>query len=317
MNSNFMKITGSGAIAISHDFLPGDSLHKAALRESSATYAVVRGKVGSTETAINVTINSAARGNYVENQAVKLADLGTTASIPSGYSELNYVHSEGRYCNVTPSGRGQHSTTYYELPFVDTGIIINSSYKYSVLMQMRSNTSAVNQMGLAYTNNYGFCQCGRDNSSRLVSAYTNQSLSTNTALYKTPTDANWHEYFMKYGRQSIDTTIKSYSYSGNMPRGSSGAVLSFYIGARAYNWGPTSPTSYYTNINNDFGLVVIWDSSGQCVKFYVPCVRDSDRVAGFYELVNNVFTPSNKSSYPFVAGRTVSKNTYLLGSLIY
>ena len=319
MESNFLKIGETGQIAIGHDLIPGDTYHKAIVRGSSPNIGVISYDITGTLTTVNTNIGNQYAGIYTENQAIQLEHMNSfTYQLSSSYTELEYVNSSGRYVNVRPSGTASHTTQYYELPFIDTGLTPVSGSKYSFYVQMRSNTSSSNSIGCAYSSNYGWCVCGREYDTNLRSIYANSSISDTNALFITPVDSNWHEYFMKFGRQSVDGTNKSYSFSGNFPRSGS-ASLNFYIGAMAYNWGPSSPTNYFENVNNDFGLIVAWDPSNfnEVTRFYVPCKRNSDNAVGFYEFVNGEFKPSDKSAYPFTTGPTLAtKNKYILADLI-
>jgi hypothetical protein len=200
------------------------------------------------------------------NPTVMTYDPHKIGRLPYGYTEVEYIQNQ--------------TSAYINTGFVNT---LNTEFEMDFQLvdgvaQDRKEIGAGGKFGLAQDNGYW----------RIVDyVWYKTSMLIDTDRHTVSTDA---------GKTYMDETQIADRYSNK--RAATQPMLIFAV-------------SNQDNANPDgnCALMKMYSckiyESGTLVRDYVPCTRDSDSVAGAYDIVNDVFYESANSGYNFVAGPTV------------
>jgi hypothetical protein len=197
--------------------------------------------------------------------------------VPEGYTRVEYVESNGNQ-------------------YIDTGIVPGSDTKVEFDYALTS---------LDYQSENGWGSSG-DQESFLWQFWPNSknmgvSVSDNwTQIHVTTVgDLNRHKLILQSGSQIVDGEVVGTDTISNTAT----TEQTMYIGAMHVEWD-SSPANYaYQKVYS----AKIWNGS-TLVRDYIPCVRNSDNIAGYYDTVSGIFIPS-ASSTDLIAGSTFEKIT--------
>lgn len=190
--------------------------------------------------------------------------------LPTGYTELQYVSTDS-HANIDTGVAGAEDLEVY-IKFSCSSFVQYGAIYGNYVNENRKCNRAI----FATTNSTLYVAGGR-NLATLVSGFT---------LNDT------HELSVQSTRAVLDgveTTISASTQSSNttnicLGNLKVGSVSFQNIGLKIY----------------DFKI----RKAGSVVKHYIPCVRDLDSVAGFYDLVADAFVPSSTGT-DFTAGPTL------------
>lgn len=196
--------------------------------------------------------------------------------LPQGYTEVEYVENQSQ-------------------AYVDTGFKPNQDTRITCEMQCVTSTNSVLHFGTG----------GWDKVDGMWLTYETGVNGTLHIAWLGKTV--WSTY------SSVHGDYNRHTYDWNKNNIYKDGVL---VASNTYgNYNCSDNLAIFTIIQNGisfesslkmFGRVYwfkIYDN-GTLVRDLVPCTRDSDDTAGFYDLVNDTFL-SSASSYPLVAGNPV------------
>lgn len=222
-------------------------------------------------------------GNLLINDDDKLevgyVTLTSEASLPKGYTQVDYIESTGTQ-------------------YLDTRLILMQDN--SIEMKISSNQVASNRMlfgsrSSANSNNIAMVQAQNG----LVLDFNNSSYSTYRLTYNNSINTQYILYVSKDKRIVYDSNknvlAQNTTLCNNTITTPQTATL-FYINPKPSNtWYNASAKIYYCKIWNNDTLV----------RDLIPCYRNSDNEVGMYDLVTNTFL-TNKGTGTFTYGEIVS-----------
>lgn len=203
--------------------------------------------------------------------------------LPNGYTEVEYVE------NINYS-------------YIDTGFKPNQDTRVVLNMQMVTSTSYPRLCGAsAWNATDGIAMAYQQDGGRYC-LHMGWFGSTSWSYYTSYTqDYQAHVYDLN----------KNYIYVDGYLAGSStyyAITAPDNLGIFTYiNNGSPSSSSYWGREHFEGKLfsAKIYDD-GTLIREFIPCTRDSDSLAGLYDIVNNVFYyPPNYQNYPLTAGPIV------------
>lgn len=204
--------------------------------------------------------------------------------LPPGYTQCDYLQTVGAVTRF------------------DTGVAGNNDYlkfDFSIMPLGHGNYS-----GLIMGNHSGedkkcwrFIQSATASANAFNMTLNNRQAGSSPRVTISEIDSIVDKKFvihMEYGTGSVLYNGTKYTITA-VTTTNDVSTANVYIGAN----GPTTSTST-TGITHRFYYFRITDGN-KVIRDYRPCIRKSDNVAGFYDLVNHTFNPSETSTQ-FIAG---------------
>lgn len=197
--------------------------------------------------------------------------------LPQGYTEVEYVENQSQAYVDTGFKPNQDTRILYDAQFVTSTI-------YPTLMGAGA-WNTVNAIRQSYEENY--------NGTLHIKYGANNGWTVYSSVVG---DYNRHTYDFNKNQFYMDNTlIGSTTYTNFQCTDNLGLFYPIEANmATLYEPAFFKGKFYFCQIYDDDILV----------RDFVPCTRDSDGTAGFYDLVNDTFY-SSASSYPLVAGNPV------------
>ena len=195
--------------------------------------------------------------------------------LPVGYTEVEYVQN---------TGTSTINTNFY--PNTNTRVLCE--------MEMITTQTYPKLFGAGTWNvdNSLFIEFGNTLSVHWIGA-----AAVNYSNYPQSFAFAKHEYDLNKGNLYIDDTlVGTKSYSSVVSVSSPFGIFSYINGSTAGNADEHFLGKLYT--------FKIYDD-GTLVREFIPAKRDSDNIAGLYDIVNNVFYTPMETNVPLVAGNPV------------
>ena len=190
-------------------------------------------------------------------------------SFPSGYTKVQYIASD-----TDTNNSGQ---------YIITGVIPNNGIKVECGFEFLVTNPYQTLFGVK-SNRFGF---GNTNSSTNFRAYVEGTGHD----YNTQGIVNYFDIVMDMGGFDLNGHIESWT----PPTSTANSAL--WLFGKSTSSGALDVKSkcriYYCKIYDNNNIL----------RDYIPCVRDSDNVAGLYDMVTKEFYINNGNGY-FVAGPT-------------
>ena len=131
--------------------------------------------------------------------------------------------------------------------------------------------------------------------------YFRLSVHKNYVYYETVSGVKYTVRYTAYTNPltvSVDPSVTRFEYNTD----SSGAIGSYSIYMFAAQLSANTPTRYFTG--RIYSLKLWETNENNVVRTFIPCYRKSDKVAGMYDTVNDVFY-TNAGSGSFTVGPKV------------
>lgn len=247
----------------------------------------------------SVTVTARNQIQYVELKYVR---------VPSGYKEVEYL--EVGECDW-PS-QPYYTAGTEKSPYIDTGMKITSQHEVDIVYMF---TNDVYNCGTVAGNYYDYTFLGEttnDSStnyeSKILYRWCNgvggggSAMKTNTRINVKINDAN--RRIIENG--STLTTLVANDYYNNFE--SSEPIHLFGMNGYVEGGLENSSTSTNSPRHTDGSFVRIYSyavknrTSGTTLLELIPCVRDSDSLAGMYDLVGKKFIAPPTGLDPFIVG---------------
>ncbi len=199
------------------------------------------------------------------------------ATLPAGYTELEYLQTDGN-------------------SWIDTGIKGDMSYKYEIDFQQLDagqyrNWGAFDQSGFSGGPNMSLTYATGFAVRWTVSGSASQVLSNFSSL-----DSNRHHIIIDNGYVTWDGVNKGRS-TGHQDN----YVFGYNLFLGTVNPGGNTPTS---NAKSKYYSYKVWNTSGDLIQDLIPA-KNSSGVVGMYDMVSGQFF-TNAGTGEFIAGLPVS-----------
>ncbi len=210
------------------------------------------------------------------------------ATLPAGYTELEYIQSTGTQ-------------------WIDTGIKGNMSYKYEIDFQQIDssqyrNWGAFNQQSYSGGPNMSFTYTSGFSVRWTVSGNEVQQVDKISAI-----NANRHKIIIDNGNVTWDGVSKGRS-TGHQDN----YQLNYNLFLGTINPGGTTPT---TNAKSKYYSYKVWNTDGNLIQNFIPA-KNSSGVVGMYDTVSgNFFTNAGTGS--FIAGPVVPETPIKIATTAY
>ena len=230
-------------------------------------------------------------GDVVYQKVIDNTTPPSPSGLPSGYTEVEYVQNISG--NTTPT-----STTKNNLAFIDTNFIPTEKTRTVVDLQIIQASKNPRYFGSGKWNSLGYIVSQEwtvgEERARIYCKFGNSSGWIQTDYVPT---LDRHTFDLNNnGKLVIDnvdiTTLPTTSFTCTS---SIGLFTATRTNDTYVDLGETVFAKLYSAKIYEDGILV---------RDFVPCTRDSDGVAGVYDIVNNQFYGSANSK-PLVAGPTV------------
>lgn len=190
------------------------------------------------------------------------------SKLPVGYTELDYVESNGHQ-------------------YIDTGVNADDKLRVVVDMQLvQGGTINQTNMGTIYKNGNTYLRYHSMISNNKFVIYNNTS---NKQLGDSDYNRHIFDYDTPNHIYSLDNVGIEYDF------GEFDTTLSFYLFGRHSNQSSIQYLSYM----KIYSCKMYYE--GELVRDFVPCYRNSDNKVGMYDLVNDVFY-TNPTNTPLIGG---------------
>lgn len=231
------------------------------------------------------TVTGSASVNITPSASYKIR---IRKDLPTGYTLRDYINAGGAACV---------DTNYY--PNANTKIVACYAFNSVTPTQQRIfGNGAGNLIFAEYINGSGAWAWASQNSS---GNWTSTGVTANTSQ---------HIFILDNKYNGVVSDSNS-SYSARVATTHSNtATVPIALGATRLANG-----TFENFANMKMYYYLIYENN-VLIRAWVPCTRDSDSVAGLYDLINSVFYPSSTST-PFTAGNVVSGGFWIPGFLYY
>ncbi len=209
-------------------------------------------------TKVDCVIMAIQQAHLTETEALKLLNDGVNSLVPTGYTNVDYIKSTG-------------------LQYIDTGVKPTASMEFVGQMRLQRPTDSSDNYafgsGSSYSNftglmlsTYPGIHLGLGNNSSLAG-----SIGTLEDWYDFDFDFQYNSKSASLNSNLLNTTKSYDSMTLN--------TENIYLFDRSTRGGKYGVVVYKFQIYSNDVLI----------RDFVPCLRDSDKVAGLYDLVNNEF----------------------------
>lgn len=198
--------------------------------------------------------------------------------VPPWYKKVDFLVSIGQGAHIDTGVSGNDSSLEFDLIFY-----AETQVNYAGIMGNYVNSTTQAWRVILGSNN--------------TSIITNCFRQSGTTLYPNGGTSIGTKLRVHFNESSTTVYDSSGSYS-KTPSGTAGSVNTGNIALGRFTITPNI-TNPNTNRMRIYGCK-IW-SNGQLVRDYIPCIRNSDNLTGFWDRVNKTFT-SSCSSYNFDYG---------------
>ena len=203
--------------------------------------------------------------------------LSTRPLVPDGYTQLQYIESNGtQYINT-----GLQNTSKLQLRMNLTAY--NNDYTLIYGSQKTSSPVVRRSVVLNKSEKRISLSSGSANQTSNVSS-TNDTFATNV----------WHDATMTWSA-TPSLVLDNVEYTSNDASDNASTGLNDYL--FCYNYGGSPNYKMRAKVS----YAKIWDSNNSMVRNFVPAKRDSDSKIGMYDIVNDVFY-SDAAGGNFAAG---------------
>ena len=208
-------------------------------------------------------------------------------NLPTGYTLREYITGNASYIE----------TNYYP----------NSTTKIVACYQFNSVTPV--QQRIFGEGGSDLCYCHYINGGGNW-AWSSQNSDGNWTSTGVVADTNKHVFILdnKFNGVVLDDNSKYSAKMGTTHSNTSSVTLAlggYHNGDGSYSDIANMKIYYYYLYENDI-----------LIRAWIPCTRNSDGVAGLYDLINNIFYPSS-SGTNYTAGPVVSGGVWIPGKLYY
>ena len=209
--------------------------------------------------------------------------------LPAGYTQVEYIHSNRAgaiYTGVTTSGMSHLKTEYEYKPY--KFLMMRHDF-YAIPLGVNSGTTTYGVVSLGCTFYTSSSEYG---SKKIVGIdlYSDYDSSDIFCMFSTPIEtnddnifvSNWYKIEANYGLNTGGSIIKINDQSYSTSR----------LASRSLNKELTI-LNVYPNTENATVLtktIKAWNGdTDELLLEYIPCIRDNDNAAGFYDLVSDSF----------------------------
>lgn len=235
----------------------------------------------STDLSLSGTVVTAPSGYYGSN-----AEINVEKTVPSGYTRRNYIealHGDAYINTGIKEFPNAFTAVEFRLSMYNAGSRLRSFFGYQGISSGNVTT-------------YRFSLYLGGNNLRYYGAASGESNNISGWLQSTADTEQINDVYVSMTANSTYPvfTVNNTTSTGNKKKTS---TTNGGVGGMTLMTNNYQATGYYTNDLEDDGT---WLRMYRCkiyyyggiVRDYVPCTRDSDGVAGFYDLVNDSFKPS-------------------------
>lgn len=216
------------------------------------------------------------RLTYVDGKMAVLGEENESGSLPEGYTQVSYLQSDGNQ-------------------YIDTGVTGGSDASYEITFNMLGV--------LAVNYEQYFAGDGENTAPKLF------YLNGDSTVIAQCSNENTEGYWRLGWKDALTRTVRYDGVNGKLYVDAVEQTTYGYTPTNKYigcGWGDTSwyvftsPTEPALGASMQlYGLKMY--SGGECIRDFVPVVRDTDGVAGLYDLVGQQFY-GNAGSGSFEAG---------------
>lgn len=286
--------TGSKT-AISHRFYGSFKIRKGGklIRNYFPVVRKYDGKVGFFDT-VNGTFNPS-----IGTAEFKIGvDANTEIQLPANYT---------RVVRLIQNGNTNKDTSYINLQRVFDS---THRYKFIVNFNAPNTTSNFPFFGTREQTDYVpkntcFTHQGTYN---LIFYGINNGLVNNQNYSTVINVENTYTEDQEIELKVIDGLLTTFTSSGLQTAVPNGAMAreafqsESYVCLGATNCAERDTPLYYFAAGSSLISYEEYDEHDILITKFVPCVRNSDNIAGMYDIVTNTFWPSDNPNYPFIAG---------------
>lgn len=224
---------------------------------------------------------------YEKGDLIEVGSSDCSSRLPDGYTEVEYIQN---YSATSVS------TSY--LAYLDTGFMPNQNTRVVADIKIDKATTNPRIFGFGAWDSLGYIvTC--ENTIGASNGYFYYKFGYNS-YWETTTihsDLNRHTFELNTnGKFIIDDTE-----AATLPTTSFTANVSMAVFTSKMSGG--TPINLNEAIYGKMYSFKVYDN-GTLVRDLVPCIRDSDNIAGAYDLANNIFYGSGNNNR-FVAGQEV------------
>lgn len=242
----------------------------------TAIFSIKASTFDSNPWTVMATLNGDTASDTVVINSAKEYGMELSFRVPSGYTEVEFLQSTG--------------TQYLKLPIAANSVkggevkyMVVSSVSYAYLFGSNNDSSAADgsgAFGLSLYGNYGFNYCG---------------VKTNISGQATNT-----EYVLSF---SVTSGSQTYIINGttyNESTSGTPSTVKLFLYGLSYKGSPKTAELAKAKIY----YFTLTDSNGDNLCELVPCYRNSDSVAGMWDIVSKTFL-TNAGSGTFTVGADV------------